>query len=627
MDKHASAAREMWSSAIRSRFEVYAANAPSHPDSRHRTALADRELRILQEQLALARKLRNKTTGPCRLPPESLALVFDMLQAQWKPTGATALDYQSDGPQFETTYTSGWMAILHICSYWREVALSTSALWSRLDCLDLHPELIPTILIRSRGLPLTFRIDGSTTVHKFGRPCYSAPIPTSSWLYRPILRRLAHLEISNVPDEYLQSWLPTFRQSPMPLLRTICITGDTGVVEEEDDDHIARYKAPRSVIPGDTFHRVAPQLYQLYLREVRFSWTSSLFSRSVVELELGLWGEHEPDVQSCTPSEEQFQAALSSMPALKRLTLHAIFPPAPEDGHDPEAIRLPDCFEHLDVTCNTIHSIESCMSFMGRIALPQTAIRELNVFPPIRHTGDDILETSAKKLFTAMDEDLPARELHLHEDTVALEIGERPLHSLLLQPLYPDDCDDWEAPLGGRHPGGHYLRLSYKIHDRPLEILIPLLSLATLQTIVCTPDRIYELTANDWTSTFGTAKTLQRLCLVYTEHLGELFDALCEVEQYEDGTPHFALFPTLSTLVLHKPQDIDYPHPFSHMYKNLQFPEEREELRKELAASFLEALQIREMKGAPVKELYVGKGMSGWEIWKHAEQLVTVTYF
>lgn len=61
--------------------------------------------------------MRNMSAGPCRLPPELLTQIFeDCQRLGWEPEREV---HESESQ--DDVFLSGWMAITHVCSYWRKV--------------------------------------------------------------------------------------------------------------------------------------------------------------------------------------------------------------------------------------------------------------------------------------------------------------------------------------------------------------------------------------------------------------------------------------------------------------------------------------------------------------------------
>ena len=72
--------RKVWSTVIGSRFDFLSSAGARHGQLYERTELADIELEVLQEQIGVARRLRNKTRRACQLAPEILGSIFMFAQ-------------------------------------------------------------------------------------------------------------------------------------------------------------------------------------------------------------------------------------------------------------------------------------------------------------------------------------------------------------------------------------------------------------------------------------------------------------------------------------------------------------------------------------------------------------------
>ena len=88
-----------------------------------RADLADLELEVMDERVIFARQQRNKTIGACRLPPEVLSTIFAHAQDGWMPRLESIDCTEVDGKSqdIRTSYSLGWMLLLHVCSFWRQV--------------------------------------------------------------------------------------------------------------------------------------------------------------------------------------------------------------------------------------------------------------------------------------------------------------------------------------------------------------------------------------------------------------------------------------------------------------------------------------------------------------------------
>ncbi|VDB86818.1 unnamed protein product [Peniophora sp. CBMAI 1063] len=147
-------ARTVWSSLVDMRFDEQRDLAET---GAHAITLqeADVELQVMQESLLLARRRRNSMASVLRFPEELLCRIFGYLQASWEP--ARWRMYQEDVEDWEarssalTRYTSGWMAVTHVCSTWRQTSINDPALWCAVDCRHVHPRSLDTILARAKG--------------------------------------------------------------------------------------------------------------------------------------------------------------------------------------------------------------------------------------------------------------------------------------------------------------------------------------------------------------------------------------------------------------------------------------------------------------------------------------------
>ena len=90
--------------------------------------MMDAELEVLQQEVRTrGLRLRDECTRACGLPSEILVNIFILLREMWLP-----LRWSPDGSRGES-FTSGWMAVTHVCSKWRTVRRSADVLTSTTD--------------------------------------------------------------------------------------------------------------------------------------------------------------------------------------------------------------------------------------------------------------------------------------------------------------------------------------------------------------------------------------------------------------------------------------------------------------------------------------------------------------
>src|SRR5277367_4744770 len=133
------------------------------------------------------------------LPPELLSVIF---KACADPPYAEQKSCQARNMQ--------WIAITHVCRYWRYVALGYPDLWKRLRFFD--PDVTKEMIRRSKGANLEVIID--TRHQRFERSIF---IP----MVLPELHRVSVLHL--VCSDELQSLVDSFVFAA-PKLEYLCIS-------------------------------------------------------------------------------------------------------------------------------------------------------------------------------------------------------------------------------------------------------------------------------------------------------------------------------------------------------------------------------------------------------------------
>ncbi|TFK65480.1 hypothetical protein BDN72DRAFT_845541, partial [Pluteus cervinus] len=156
----------------------------------------DLEVQNLQESTRSLSSFRNTWTTVHHLPPEILTLLFMFVQRVW---------YQSNRTTSQVRHFE-WVAVMHVCQQWRNVALESPTLWSYISSSYPDP-VIEESLRLSKGMPLTIEIQ-----HRNIR----MPLMVVDAMHR--IRHLT-ISVSVVPSRTLQFFL----RPPAPILESLTI--------------------------------------------------------------------------------------------------------------------------------------------------------------------------------------------------------------------------------------------------------------------------------------------------------------------------------------------------------------------------------------------------------------------
>src|ERR1700728_3921015 len=137
------------------------------------------------------------------LPPELLIMIFIACAAQ--PSGTFDAGYWSLAVNMQ------WIAVTHVCRYWRSVALGCANLWQRL--FFFNPDVTKEMIRRSKGTDL------EVIINKHFRSCQSRDKIIE--MVFPELHRVSVLDLNLLPDS-LQSFIRSFVPAA-PNLESLCL--------------------------------------------------------------------------------------------------------------------------------------------------------------------------------------------------------------------------------------------------------------------------------------------------------------------------------------------------------------------------------------------------------------------
>jgi F-box-like len=275
-------------------------------------------------EMKLRRGKRGKQLLPIPyvpLPPELLRVIFK-----------ACADPPYDPLCWFYTTSIQWIAITHVCRYWRSVALGYSDLWKRLRFSN--PDATKEMIRRSKGANLEVIID---PLREFDR---SITESTFIPMLLPELHRVSVLNL--IHPDLLQSLVDGF-VSAAPKLEYLYLSGpcDTNIF----------------YIPDTIFSRETPALHSLELHKCVF--TSPSPSSGTVSYPNSPIG-HNPSTIS------QIVSFLRGTPLLHTLVFDGVLPFVGTDDAYPNLV-LPK-LSRLELTS----SFASCTNFLEHIIIPVT---------------------------------------------------------------------------------------------------------------------------------------------------------------------------------------------------------------------------------------------------------------
>ena len=185
----------------------------------------NKQINSLSEQAITIKRQMNVLVPVSRLPPEVLSAIF--LKLVWKYWVESEYSHEPSylkdwgwepPPDLQEFHPVPWIALTYVCHTWRTVALNDPQLWRILNIriADFHgrrplrygPSLINEVLLRSKDLPLTIKLNGNPSIR-----------PTKGDILEPILRNIPRIEgLFCRVDAFLLTQYPEFFSGPYPYL-------------------------------------------------------------------------------------------------------------------------------------------------------------------------------------------------------------------------------------------------------------------------------------------------------------------------------------------------------------------------------------------------------------------------
>ncbi|VDB83206.1 unnamed protein product [Peniophora sp. CBMAI 1063] len=488
------------------------------------TALLDHELEILQDPrtLASARRLRNASSSfACSLPAEVLSRIFWFLQPDWIPSQ----NWQRGGGGL------GWTAVCHVCSRWREVALSSSSLWCEIYCYGFPIRSIPAILARSRQTKLRLFFHGPD--HVDGSPSDDIP---GIWICPPVCHRMSELVIVESKSRFLQTWIPLLRTS-MPDLTRLVFNLTVAPLSLDD-----------VLLPLELFN--SPQLSIIDVLDCHIPWLSPLPSTANLT-QLRLQATHPPQI-ALRPSFLQLRDVIARARALEDLTLCNIFPISHGAPFGAEyTVPLPDSLISMDLLARSFEVVNDCLATLLLLVLPHKS--KARVRTEVCAGAEPSLVSLVMPHFFLAPPD-GCLELHVGRRCVVLTL------SAMWLAGFSSDGIEWARHKWARgerrlHIPGNNENEASRDNTNSLVSYLPLLDMGQVYRLAITGDAVLAFQdGKEWMTTFAKAAHVDQLALHFAQNLLPLLCALAESPP-AGPTHEFALFPFLKVIAIFREKD------------------------------------------------------------------------
>ncbi|KAJ7642381.1 hypothetical protein DFH06DRAFT_608242 [Mycena polygramma] len=206
-----------------------------------RRSAIDAELTSLYERIALLKAERNSTAPFFSLPNELLAQIFGVIA--------------DPGPHITISVLPALRKLMLVCKWWRDVALSTHSLWSKIATHWRYPAWgFHTQMVRSGNVPVKIN----------ARQFDSCTFPT---LVFDNSYRLASLHLTATPP-HLLDFLQEMRNHKFPLLHSLQLWPECSDKSETEAEMVD------ASLPAELFDGRMPRLCQLSLTFIAAPWHS-----------------------------------------------------------------------------------------------------------------------------------------------------------------------------------------------------------------------------------------------------------------------------------------------------------------------------------------------------------------
>ncbi|KAI0055728.1 hypothetical protein BV25DRAFT_1921579 [Artomyces pyxidatus] len=312
------------------------------------------EIAEARRYLASLRRTRNSRVPVAQIPVEILIHIFSFIKChpRW--------------PHRNPDRPPAWVAVTHVCQFWREVALSSPLLWSNIVTYNMH--WMQETLARSKAAPISLPMYVNHSTWELPK--------TLTSVITHIIPHILRAKKITIHGANISSYVQPLFEHAAPWLEVLELSDIRSHFDNRN-----RILLPR---------QEALNLRTLRLKRCSFMWPiPTLFSPALTELKISHM------LPEDRPSLLQIRAVLLTMPNLKILVLSDVLRKSPDSTAfvvDPASstVSLP----FLQSLSFTAEKAVDVVSFISQLIVPSNAslhllCRTLDGFNVNENHGDN----------------------------------------------------------------------------------------------------------------------------------------------------------------------------------------------------------------------------------------------
>ncbi|KAG8790224.1 hypothetical protein FRC12_012469 [Ceratobasidium sp. 428] len=276
------------------------------------------------------------------LPPEILSYVFTLSRSYCACTSTEGIEFHD-------------LAV--VCTYWREIALNTTTLWTHIDVGPGTPTYLTKLLLkRTRDVPIHAHVyEPPTSLPRLEREASGLLAPHAHRV------RTVHVESYSFNQTFIRSILNLWlgHSNNKNILESLVIYQPYFTVRQNDEG--------TTIARSERAKRTMAALTTLQLQNVSFGWNSVAY-HDLVDLRLAF------TPGSVSISILQLVEILSASPALATLRLEYLTIYQTEGWRQLAPIRM----ENLSVL-NLIHMLPNCLRLLLPLISTTTSLIEISL--------------------------------------------------------------------------------------------------------------------------------------------------------------------------------------------------------------------------------------------------------